>query len=312
VTAPESLLLELAGENQLVRERIADIGPLLVPFEILADTDGWVIDLQSADSVTSFDDPALGTDQRTINAALVAVDYAIRRGARTPSAVAAVLQREGPIAFRGLAQASTPIQVLIRQLGVSDDFPSAFSRRATGHELSEPFDSDPSLSFEERAFDHVIGDNALSSLAVHTEGEGNQVLVTGALSDRWGVEVGLPDSTPIAALDEIEAEIARMPSFMRGQSSALDDDGIVLGWRTGIEPDPRKIGLVIQAWTRALFDVEFADVRIAFGPPHGRSALLTEMRSRARAYRLLRDQVREERPDPLQVDSGYQLPGQAY
>jgi hypothetical protein len=281
VTAPEALLLELAANDETVARLIGEMGPLMVPFDMLADIDGWFVDLSSGQAAAMFDDPSLVVDQRAINAALVAVDYGIRRGAESAATVTRLLEREGPISCGDLSRLSGPVRNLIKRLGLADEQPASFARRARGHALSNPVQSDPALSFEERAFDHTIGNNALSSLLVHTDGDREGVRVDGMPSDRWAVEVGLPPETSPSVLDEIEREVALMPSFMRGLSSALDDDGIVLGWREGGEPDAGEIGRVIQAWTQALFDLEYADVLIVFGPPHGPSDALTQMRGRA-------------------------------
>jgi hypothetical protein len=281
VTAPEALLLELAANDEIISGLISEIGPLMVPFDMLVDVDGWFVDLSRAQSAATFDDPSLVVDQRAINAALVAVDYAIRRGAESAASVTRLLEREGPISCGDLSRLSGPVRNLIKRLGLADEQPASFGRRARGHALSNPVHSDPAVSFEERAFDHTIGDNALSSLLVHTEAKRNGVQVDGLLSDHWAVSVGLPADTSPSILDEIEREVAHMPSFMRGLSSAWDDDGIVLGWRDGAEPVPYEIGRVIQAWTQALFDLEYADVLIAFGPAHAPSDTLARMRARA-------------------------------
>jgi hypothetical protein len=111
------------------------------------------------------------------------------------------------------------------------------------------------------------------------------------LSERWGVEVGLPKSTSFETLAEIELEIAAMPCFLRGVTSHFNGQALEVGWAAGQAPEVVQIGNSMRAWSKALFDLEFAEVRIVFAPPRGRAPVLTEMRARARAFRLYRDAV---------------------
>ncbi len=136
---------------------------------------------------------------------------------------------------------------------------------------------------------------------VHTEGEQDGVSIVGVPSERWGVEVGLGPDVSYDRLAEIEAEIARFPAFIGGCESELKDEAIVLGWSGDDPPDAQAIGTAIHAWTSALFDLDLVDVRIVFAPSRGRSAVLTDMRARARAFRLYRDAVIAGHPDPESV-----------
>lgn len=305
MTAPEELLLELAGGDEQVTRMVLEMGPLMVPFDSLADLDGWEIDPHSREPGAIFDDPTLDTDQRIANALLVALDYAVRRGADDVQDALEILGRETPIKIVEPVDATKDLFAFVERIGLIGRA-NPFARRARGHELAGGIRSDPALSFQPRSTDNEIGNNALSSFIVHVEGEMNQVSVTGDPSERWGVEIGLSPTVGIERLPEIEAEIAGMPSYLDGVSSTLEDDGLVVGWAGNARPDPHDIGCVIRAWTMALFDIDLVDVRIVFAPARGRSAVLTNMRARAKAYRLYRDAVISGHPDPEQVVAEYQ------
>lgn len=292
MSSPESLLAELGGQNPQITELINRINPLLVSFDALATIDGWLIDLESAAAGASFDDPSLPPDQRAVNGLLVACDYAVRRGAASVDDARRFILRESPVAFAEPARLCNPLRLLIDALGASGTSTAAFRRRRRGHTLSGQLLSDPALSFEHRSVDQDIGDNSSSSLTVHNESDMDQVLVTGELNERWAVEICLPPAVSLDQITEIEREAPGMPSFLHGVASYSYDDGIVVGWRQGHSPNPRHLGTAIQVWTKTLFDLPTADVRIVFAPAAGESATLTEMRARSTSLRLYRDAMR--------------------
>lgn len=294
MVAPEVLLQELAGGDARIGGLIEATGPLLTPYDVLVHEDGWLLDPTSPNPTAPFDDPGLDPNQRIINAMLVACDYAVRRGADTLADVGAVLNRESPLAVRDTDPRLTTERAMARRIGISADSslrrPLSFVRRDRAHAaLTVP--CDPVLSFQPRTLDWDMGDNALSSFVVHNEGERDGVEVTGEVSERWGVTVGLPRSTSFEELINIETEVALMPSFLPGISSWFDGQALEVGWAFGESPEIEHIGECIRVWTMTLFDLEMADVRIVFAPARGRSVLLTTMRSRARAFRLYRTAI---------------------
>ena len=289
MASPESLLIELAESDPLITKLVGRIGPLLVGFDYLSRVNGWVVDLDDRTPAATFDDLSLPAEQRAVNGLLVACDYAVRRGAQTAGDTLRIIRRESPIAIPDNTLLADPIRQLAHRLSIDSATPPAFERRLRGHELSGSVRSDPALSFEQRSMDSDIGNNALSSLTVHSEGNADRVRIEGELNERWAVEIGLPESVGPDLVDEVERESALMPSFLHGITSYADDDGIVIGWREGNDPDPNHLGVAIQAWTKALFDIPTAEVRIVFAPPTGESTVLTEMRARSQALRLYRD-----------------------
>lgn len=301
MVAPESLLRELARHDPAISTLIDSTGPLVTPYAMLVQTDGWLVDPNSAEQTAPFDDPALRPEQRAINTLLVACDYAVRRGASSVAEVMRILARESPIGILA-AEADTALpRQLSRELGIAvptgDERPASFSRRARAQaELRVP--CDPVLSFQPRALDWDMGDNSHSSFLVHNLGEVDGLTITGDVSERWGVDVGLPRATPLDALAEIEREVAVMPSFLRGVTSEFNGQTLEVGWRAGEAPAIEDIGQAIWVWTKSLYDLEFADVRIVFAPADGRAPVLTEMRKRALAFRLQRDAALSGRPDP--------------
>jgi len=289
VPSAESLLSELAGADPRITALIAGTGPLIVPFDTLTDIDGWLVDLAGDQSAAPFDDPSLPTDQRIVNALLVACDYAIRRGAQTTNDALTILRRESPVGITAEPGVVPYLQSLVDQGGIGGAFPPGFSRRRRGHELAGTIKSDPALSFKERSIDQDIGDNAQSSLIVFAGGDSDGATASGEIGERWAVEIGLPGDAGPVLIEAIEREAALMPSYLRGVMSFAREDGIVVGWPHGHGPDPQHIAIVFQAWTKALFDLPTTDVRVVFAPHIGESIELTEMRSRADALRMYRD-----------------------
>ena len=292
MASPESLLAELGDHDPQIMEMIRQVNPLIISFDALATIDGWVIDLRNKAPGVSFDDVALHADQRAINALLVACDYTVRRGATGIEDAQRILRRESPIAIPDPSPLCNPLRRLVEALEICGDAPSAFRRRSRGHALSGEVRSDPALSFEQRSMDRNIGDNTSSSLTVHNESTSDKVVVVGEINERWAVEIGLSPTIELDQVVEIEREAPELPSFLHGITSYSYDDGIVVGWREGNTPDPRHLGIAIQAWSTALYDLPSVEVRIVFAPPTGESATLTEMRARGAALRLYRDAMR--------------------
>ena len=303
MVAPEALLLEASGHDEYFRSLIESAGPLLAPYDMLVDEDGWLVDPGHSELTAPFDDPARSVDQRAVNALLVACDYAVRRGATDHASARIVLERESPIAVVSI-KATASIHRTAARFGISAespaDKPASFARRARAH-AELPFPSDPVLSFQPRPLDWDMGDNSLSSFVVHNEGNQDGLTIIGELSERWGVEVGLPKSMSFEALAEIELDVAEMPSFLRGVTSRFAGQALEVGWVAGQAPEVEQIGNSMRVWSKALFDLEFADVRIFFAPPRGRAPVLTDMRARARAFRLYRDAVMAGHSDPGSV-----------
>ena len=285
----ESLLTELTGADPRITALIAGTGPLIVPFDTLTDNDGWLVDLAGDQGAAPFDDPSLPADQRIVNALLVACDYAIRRGAQRTDDTLMILRRESPVGVNCETGVVPYLQSLVDLAGIGGSFPQGFSRRKRGHELAGTVKSDPALSFKERSIDEDIGDNALSSLIVFAGGDTDCATASGEIAERWAVEIGLPSDAEPELIDAVEREAALMPSYLRGIMSFAADDGIVVGWPLGHAPDPQHIAVVIWAWTKALFDLPTAEVRVVFAPQFGESIELTEMRARADALRMYRD-----------------------
>lgn len=297
MASPESLLTELGGSNPDIGKRLNRISPLVVSFDSLAAQDGWIIDVGREETGAAFDDPHAEPNQRAINALLVACDYAVRRGAATVDHAKRLIKRESPIAIPDSPVLSESIRALVESLAINTLEPRAFQRRRRGHALTQPLRSDPALSFEQHSVDQNIGDNSSSSLTVHQQGAADRVHVRGQLNERWAVEVGLDPGVALEQVREIEREVPAMPSFLPGITSYSFDEGIVVGWRRGNPPDPHQLGTVIHAWTKALFDLALADVRLVFAPSSGASDELADMRARSASLRMYRDATIGAAPD---------------
>jgi hypothetical protein len=163
---------------------------------------------------------------------------------------------------------------------------------------------DPAYAAEVVEVSREAGANSLSSFILHPEGERDGVTISGEPGDRFGIEIGLlGPGIDLAASRVIELDAARMPGFLPGVTSELAGTSLRVGLGPGTVLDPHALGAVWQAWLREIWGAVLVDVRIAFAPDHGRSALLVDMRTRAQQYRAYRDS--EIGPADHWADSGY-------
>lgn len=321
-TGEELLIAALGPASPLARAAIA-VEPFVVPYDRLARVDGWVVWCGHPPAPSGI--PLLPAPEHLLwgepldalaAAAAVSADYAARRGARDAAGMAAILRNEGPVAVvvpepvhpRLAAALDDLLRLGVPVVEAAWDVEQAlaavrsFAARRRAHAAPVQRLHDPALSFQQIAVVDRIGGNPQSSFVVHHEGERDGVRVTGALSPRFGLEVGLrgPGIT-LERTAEIEELAAVIPSFLDGVTSRFDGHSLEIGWQDGAQPDPEEIGQVLRAWLKALYDAEIVDVRLAFAPPRGRSALLTEMRARASAFRDIRAAAVAGHPDPYAV-----------
>lgn len=284
-----------------------------VDFHRLALVPGWILwlghppvpdlspyELLDAPPELIWDDPATAI----ITASGVALDYARRRGITKSSEGAALLRREGPVAIvapEGIHPRLTPLLEDAERLGITvlhgaEELDlrlsriASFAARRSAHAAPVGRPHDPALSFEEVATVDRIGGNPLSSFVLHNEAEGDEVRVTGTFGPRVAIEVGVRRlGLDLAATAALEATAAAYPGFLSGVTSRLEGHWLEIAWAERGSPSAHEIGEAFRAWLKALDGVSSADVHIAFAPPSGRSALLTDMRARAAAYKELRD-----------------------
>lgn len=313
IDAPTSTGADLL--RQFLRDAaLAEAGAALpvipAPWERLARHNGWAVwlghppvpddlELLPAAPELLWDDPfvALAT------ATTVSLDYAERRGADSLASVADRLAREAPVAVVVPGDVQAALGSLIgeaEQLGIPivrgsvdirkrlAEIPS-FAARSAAHGSLVSRSHDPSLSFQTVDAVDRIGGNPLSSFVLHHEGEQDGVSVIGERSARWGVEVGVQGhGVGLAETAALEAVVATYPSFLDGVTSRIEGHSLELAWSDDSEFTPQDVGEVIRIWLKALNGVDLVDVRIAFAPPQGRSALLTDMRARAAAFKEFR------------------------
>ncbi len=306
----------LTGSSAGVAPRLvsaASVPSYEVDFQLLSLVPGWVVwlgqppvpDLSPYESLDAppeliWDDPATAI----VTAAGVAVEYARRRGVTEPSVVTAFLRREGPLAVvvpEAIHPRLTPLLEDVERLGITvlhglDELDQRLSRitsfasRRSAHAAPIDRPHDPALSFEDVVTVDHIGGNPLSSFVLHNEAEGDEVRVTGIVGPRVAIEVGVRRAgLDLPATAALEATAATYPGFLSGVTSRVDGHSLEIAWAAGARPSAHEIGEVFRAWLKALDGVSSADVHIAFAPPSGRSALLTDMRARAAAYKELRD-----------------------
>lgn len=306
--SPEALLARWLGDlaDQVTPALYAE--PIRMPYDRLASVDGWAVwlghppvpdglSLLPAPEALLWDEPATAV----ATGLLVAADYAVRRGARDTASAREILLRESPVAFvvpdgirgRGadvLTSAETSGAPVIEQrvesmadLGV---VASPFGRRSKAHSVSLGRLHDPAMSFQSRVPRRTIGDNASSSFVVHDDPERDGVTVSGTMSERYAIEVGLlaPIMAP-STISEIERLTASIPSFLDGVTSYLEEDALEIGWQEGSEPEPEVIGEAIRVWLKALADATVVDVRIAFAPRAASTPELNALHARAAEFR---------------------------
>ena len=293
-----------------------------VPYERLALADGWVVwlghppipdglPLLPVPDHLLWDDPTLAV----LAAAVTALDYAESRGASSPESVRSLLAMEGPVALLipdQVDDALLPMVNAAAALGlpvVRGPFPTelhpmlravpGFAARTAAHATPVGRPHDPALTFQPVTVVDRLGGNSLSSFVLHHEGERDGVSIVGEPSARVGIEVGvLGPGVDLAATAALERAAATFPSFLGGVTSAIVDHSLEIGWADGMAPSPTALGEVIRAWLKALHGVSLVDVRIAFAPPHGRSARLTDMRARAAEYKAIRTTAAEDTVGP--------------
>ena len=321
--SPESLVQTWLGEDSATTHAAIFNHPLYVPYDQLAGIDGWVVWLGHppipdwATLLPAPEELLWGEPSSAIAVALmVAADYAVRRGAVDAETASIILRRESPLAVVVPTEVRRSLTPLLHQLEATG-IPTAhgvpgsraelsamvhpFSLRSTVHGVNLGRAHDPAQSFEVFAAVDSIGGNSLSSYIVHNEGERDAVTVTGDLSARVGIEIGLGGNHSIEETVAVEQLASEIPGFLTGITSHLVDNSLSIGWRDSEPPAPEEIGEAFRVYLKAMLGIPLVDVRIAFAPPKGRSALLTDMRARAAAFRTYRGAVISGDPDPLQT-----------
>lgn len=312
--APE-LLLQMWLEGSGNSGDSAVFGePFHVPYDRLAQVDGWTLWLGHPPIPDGL--PLLPAPEALIwgepltaitTALLVSADYAIRRGASDFAGARVVLAKEAPVAIvipgplnanlkpslQRAEEAGVPvIRGEIESVDELAAMVDSFGMRRTAHAVDLGRRHDPALSFQTHVPEVTIGANSLSSFVVHNEPERDGITVTGELSERIGIEIGLsgPGIT-IEATAAIEKISATIPAFLDRISSSSSGHSLLVGWREGDAPDPHQLAETFHVWLKALTDATTADVRFVFAPDKGRSAFLSEMRARASAFRDYRSAV---------------------
>lgn len=311
MTAPEQLLLKWLGDEfgGLASETIAR--PLIVPYDQLADIDGWVIPLDgrpktpSGRALPERIESIGGAAARIATAMLIAADYATRRGALDVAAVKSLLARESPLAIvlsnaldeaipSLLQRAETAGIPVVRGFAgdpnVLRSSVDSFSMRARAHKVvTNCCRHDPAFTFQTIVADRVIGGDARSSFVLHNHGEHDGVTVNGEPGESMAIEVGVSaDEFSLESTLELELLAATIPSFFEGVASRFDGQAITIGAHGDLFPSGQEIGLVLRAWFKGLTDANLVDVRIAFDSPRGDAAAMIEMRMRATEFRRYR------------------------
>jgi hypothetical protein len=286
--------------------------PFHVPYDRLARVDGWTLWLGHPPIPEGL--PLLPAPETLVwgepltaitTAMLVSADYAVRRGASDAASARALLEREAPVAIvipgpliaslePSLARAEEAgVPVVRGEIESADELAAmfdSFGMRRTAHAVDLGRAHDPALTFQTHVPEVTIGGNSLSSFVVRNKPERDGVTVTGELTERVGIEIGLSGpAITIETTRAIETLASTIPSFLDRITSTPSGDSLSIGWRNGDAPDPRCLGEAFRVWLKALTGATLVDVRIAFAPDKARSPLLSEMQARASAFHELRD-----------------------
>lgn len=311
---PETPLALLPTDSALA-EHVRRLPAFTVPWDRLADTSGWLVwlghppvpdglPLLPIREDLLWDEPA----QTLAVVAAISLSYAHSRGATNRFEIRRILHREAPVA---VLVPDTPHASLLggisalREIGVplleaSDGIANrvrqipAFNARSVAHTVDLGMRHDPVFSFLAKRIEsaETVGDNSLSSFILHSEGERDGLSVTGDLSERIGIEIGVSaEGIGIAETAVIERDAASYPSFFEFATSQLVGNQLQISWDAARPLSATQIGEVFRVWLKALWNIPLVDVRLAFAPSHGRSALLVDMRARAQQYRAIRDEM---------------------
>ena len=254
MTTPERLVAE-AFSSEPVIEAARNLPPFPVPYDHLAAVPGWVIwighpPVPGELPIAPWPHELLYGDPHTTlaAAALVVADYAVRRGAANSVQWRTLIERESPITLvlpgdvhrtlqrplGILTNVGVPVIARIETSQSLQEQSLPARMRAEAHSAPIQRNHDPAMTFQIFNVVETIGGNPLSSFIVHSEGERDGVHVTGEFSPRFGLEVGLRShAIGIAETEDIELEVARMPSYLDGVSSqfhrSLVGDWVAVG-----------------------------------------------------------------------------------
>lgn len=304
---------QLQPEGSALRELLAILPPFDIPWNQLAGVDGWsvwlghppvpeMIEILPAPSELVWGDPAtvLGTAVST------SLRYALLRGADSFVSAAGIIQREGPVSLIIPGDLSPQLAASLAEctaLGIpmvngSDSMTGDLALlrqrrvRREAHAVALGRPHDPALSGQHIDVAGSFGGNSLSSFVLHSEGEVDGVRVTGTPSERMAIEIGVQgEGLDLGASLLLEDDAARIPGFLDGVSSARSGNTITIGWAEGQQPDPETLGRLWQTWLKAIWGATLVDIRLAFAPDHGRSALLVDMRTRSSQYHAYRTET---------------------
>ncbi len=313
---------QLLPEGSALGELLAALPPFDIPWDHLSYAEGWSVWLghppvpEAVAIVPAPPELVWGDPASVLGMAVsTSLRYALLRGADSFVSAAGVLQREGPVSLlipgdlsprlaASLAECTAlGIPMVTGSDSMTSDLPLLRQRRIRrqAHAVALGRPHDPALTGQHVDIVASFGGNSLSSFVLHSEGEVDGVRVAGTPSERMAIEVGVQgEGLDLGASLLLEDDAARIPGFLDGVSSARSGNTLTIGWAEGQQPDPEVLGRLWQTWLKAIWGATLVDVRLAFAPDHGRSALLVDMRTRASQYRAYRTETLA--PDTLSGD----------
>ena len=312
-TEDQNNVRHLLPAGSALVELISTLPPFDIPWGKLTAVDGWSVWLghppvpEGIDILPAPPELVWGEPDTVLATAVSAsLRYALIRGADSFVAAAGIIQREGPVSLivpgalspflaASLAECTAlGIPMVTGAITTLDDLALLRQRRARrdAHAVDFGRHHDPALSVQHVEIAGSSGGNALSSFVLHHEGETDGVRVTGTPSERLAIEIGVRgEGLDLGASLLLEDDAARIPGFLDGVTSGRSGNSITIGWADGRQPDPATLGLLWQTWIKAIWSASLVDVRIAFAPEHGRSALLVDMRTRSAQYHAYRKEA---------------------
>lgn len=145
-----------------------------------------------------------------------------------------------------------------------------------------------------------VGGTAASSFVAHPADKGTGTRVLGydpepGEPQDLGIEIAVADEgATIASTGPLEVGAIEAINLLPGYRAARHAEGLTIETDGGTPFDPEDVAAVIAQWLTRKYGVRRFAVRLIFGPPGGRSALLRDLRGRAYAVHQQRAMSNEQ------------------
>jgi hypothetical protein len=142
----------------------------------------------------------------------------------------------------------------------------------------------------------TVGGTAASSFLAHPANKGAGIRVLGYDPDLdtpqdLGIEIAIADdNASIASTGMLEQAAIDAINLLPGYRATRHGEGLAIETDTATVFDPDDVATVIHTWLTRTYGVRQLAVRLIFGPPGGRSAILRDLRGQAYTLHRQRNQ----------------------